>query len=419
MVQDSTPWRPTWENLVLAVVLADQRCSWAPARRASCQLFQWSGSVSALELRLAQLAEVRAARTPALLLRCQAGLAGSAWCRASCGDRAEGAARRPGPVWPVAAWTPGCQWRPRHGWPKSGAAGHGAACLPQTGSPLSAASASSRRRRCSVRRSTASATLAGTTALDRSGRHGQARPSVTQVSGRGRPGTFGPLAQTLYKARRPAGGVQFTAIGTVVRAPGARRLRQPFTCELSGQDFSKLISTGWVPVGLVLGISVGGRHGDRLTRGQTWWSAGHAEVLSYTELVNDVRRDARSQFHLDVQRVGAEDVVIADVSLQIRERGGPVREVGQRDHIAEATIIGTAIARFSRAARRPGASSLPTLSLDPQRRQAACMGDSTGPSPVLSDRSRTVGERDRTRTISLGIRAVRAAMPPDLGARCL
>ena len=227
---------------------------------------------------------------------------------------------------------------------------------------------------------------------------------ITQVSGRGGSGSFGPLVQTLYKARRtaiarmsaecaelgghgvvgvrltvgasPTGGMEFRAIGTAVRAPGARRLRRPFTCDLSGQDFTKLISTGWVPVGLVLGISVGVRHDDRLTRGQTWWSAGNAEVLGYTELVNDVRRDARSQLHLGVQRLGAEGVVIADMSLQIRERGCPVREVAQRDHIAEATIIGTAIARFSRAARRQGPSSLSILSLDPQRRQAARMGDS-------------------------------------------
>ena len=63
------------------------------------------------------------------------------------------------------------------------------------------------------------------------------------------------------------------------------------------------------------------------------------------------------------------------MSLQIRERGCAVREVGQRDHIAEATITGTAIARFSRAARRQGPSSLSVLSLDPQRRQAARTGE--------------------------------------------
>jgi len=189
-------------------------------------------------------------------------------------------------------------------------------------------------------------------------------------------GGHGVVGVRLTVGASPTGGMEFTAIGTAVRAPGARRLRRPFTCDLSGQDFTKLISKGWVPVGLVFGISVGVRHDDRLTRGQTWWSAGNAEVFGYTELVNDVRRDARSQLDLDVQRLGAEGVVIADVSLQIRERGCPVREVAQRDHIAEATIIGTAIARFAHAARRQGASSLPVLSLDPQRRQAARTGDS-------------------------------------------
>ena len=227
---------------------------------------------------------------------------------------------------------------------------------------------------------------------------------VTQVSGRGGQGSFGPLVQALYKARRtaiarmsaecaglggqgvvgvrltvgasPTGGQEFKVIGTAVRAPGTRRLQRPFTCDLSGQDFTKLIAAGWVPVGLVFGISVGVRHDDRLTRGQTWWSAGNAEVLGYTELVNAVRHDARSQLHREVQRLGAEGVVIADMSLQVRERGCPVKEVAQRDHIAEATISGTAIARFSRVARRPGLSSLSILSLDPQRRQAARLRDS-------------------------------------------
>jgi len=238
--------------------------------------------------------------------------------------------------------------------------------------------------------------------------------SVTQVSGRDGPGSFGPLVKTLYQARRtaiarmsaecaelgghgvvgvrltigalPTGGQEFRAIGTAVRAPRARRLRRPFTSDLSGQDFTKLIATGWVPAGLVFGISVGIRHQDRLTRGQTWWSAGNAEVLGYTELVNDVRHDARRQLHKDVQRLGAEGVVIADMSLQIRERGCPVKEVAQRDHIAEATITGTAIARFSRAAGRQGPSSLSILSLDSQRRRAARMGDSMTPeeaSPVV------------------------------------
>jgi uncharacterized protein YbjQ (UPF0145 family) len=223
---------------------------------------------------------------------------------------------------------------------------------------------------------------------------------ITQVSGRAGQGGFGPLVKTLYQARRtalarmsaacaelggqgvvgvrltmgtsPTGGMEFKAIGTAVRAPGTARLRRPFTSDLSGQDFTKLVLRGWMPVGLVLGISVGVRHDDRITRGQAWWSAGNAEVLGYTELVNDVRHDARSRLDRDVRQLGAEGVVIAGMSLQVRGRGCPVRE-NQRDHIAEVTIIGTAITRFSRATRR-GPPSPSVLSLDPQRRQAARTG---------------------------------------------
>ena len=53
----------------------------------------------------------------------------------------------------------------------------------------------------------------------------------------------------------------------------------------------------------------------------------------------------------------------------MRERECPAQE-GRRDHIAEATFVGTAITRFDRTAAPPP-PSLAILSLDPQRRQAA------------------------------------------------
>jgi hypothetical protein len=45
--------------------------------------------------------------------------------------------------------------------------------------------------------------------------------------------------------------------------------------------------------------------------------------------------------------------------------------VGRRDHIVEATLIGTAIARFARAEPGQAGPALTIMSLDPQRRQAA------------------------------------------------
>jgi uncharacterized protein YbjQ (UPF0145 family) len=221
---------------------------------------------------------------------------------------------------------------------------------------------------------------------------------VTTVSGDGNFGSFGPMVATLYEARRaaiarmtaecaelgghgvvgvsltigafPTGGLEFKAIGTAVRAPGAAALARPFTSDLSGQDFAKLFLDGWMPVGLALGISVGARHDDWLTVTQTRWGAGNTEVNGYTDVMTQTRHDAREQMERDVARQGADGVVVSTVTARVRDRDCPAQE-GRRDHIVEATLIGTAITRFHaspRAAERP---SLAILSLDPQRRQAA------------------------------------------------
>jgi uncharacterized protein YbjQ (UPF0145 family) len=219
---------------------------------------------------------------------------------------------------------------------------------------------------------------------------------VTQVSGQGGAGSFGPLTQAMYQARHqaigrmqeecaalgghgivgvtlsigsfPAGGLEFKAIGTAVRAPGAVPLSEPFSSDLSGQDFAKLIHAGYVPCGLALGISVGARHDDWLTVGQTRWGAGNAEVVGYTELVNDSRHDARQQLERDVRRLGGEAVVVSRMDLRVHERECPMQEHG-KDHVVEVTIIGTATVQFATVAKPP--PPLAVLSLDPQRRQAA------------------------------------------------
>jgi uncharacterized protein YbjQ (UPF0145 family) len=221
--------------------------------------------------------------------------------------------------------------------------------------------------------------------------------SVTAVSSSRSLGSFGPMVQTLYQARRaaigrmmtecsdlgghgvvgvrltigpfPAGGLEFKAIGTAVRAPGAVPLREGFSSDLTGQDFAKLITAGWVPAGLVLGISIGARHDDWLTINQTRWGSGNTEVHGYTDLVNHTRHDARTQLERDVARIGAAGVVLQDMEMRVRERECPMQE-HRRDHIVEATVIGTAIAQFAKHGDRR-TSPLAIMSLDPQRRQAA------------------------------------------------
>ena len=211
------------------------------------------------------------------------------------------------------------------------------------------------------------------------------------ASGSSCPGSFGPLVQAMYQARHaaidrmttecaqlgghgvvgvrlsrgsfPLGGLEFTAIGTAVRAPGAAHgPGEPFTSDLCGQDFAKLIMAGWVPAGLALGISIGSWHDDRATGRQVRWGAGNAEVAGWTELVNASRREARGQLESEVRRLGAEGVVIAAMQLRVSQRACPV-VVGRRDHLVEATLIGTAIAGFSRPGQHSAGPALAVMPL--------------------------------------------------------
>jgi uncharacterized protein YbjQ (UPF0145 family) len=218
-------------------------------------------------------------------------------------------------------------------------------------------------------------------------------PPATQVSGQGGAGSFGPLVQAMNQARHaavgrmitecaqlgghgvvgvrvsrgafPLGGTQFIVIGTAVRAPGAAlRPLTPFTCDVSGQDFAKLIMTGLVPVGLVVGISIGSRHDDRDTGRQARWGSGNAEVAGWTDLVSQSRHDARRQLESDVRGLGAEGVVITSMRMRVRQRDCPVA-VGRHDHVAEATLTGTAVATFSSTGQRRDGPPLSVMSLNP------------------------------------------------------
>jgi uncharacterized protein YbjQ (UPF0145 family) len=224
-------------------------------------------------------------------------------------------------------------------------------------------------------------------------------------------GPLGPLVRAMDQARRTAvermtaqcaelggdgvvglrvsrgsfllGGQEFTALGTAVRARGAElsalgasatahgglgdeaggaatatavgeagERPAPFTSDLSGQDFAKLIMAGWVPVGLVLGVAIGACHDDWQTTRQTRRWSGNREVAGWTDAVNQSRREAGRRLQADVQRLGGEGAVIASMQLHVSVRDCPA-QVGRRDHIIEASVLGTAIARFARADQGP------------------------------------------------------------------
>jgi uncharacterized protein YbjQ (UPF0145 family) len=138
-----------------------------------------------------------------------------------------------------------------------------------------------------------------------------------------------------------AGGIEVQAIGTAVRADGDVRPPRPFTSDVTGQDFAKLILAGWLPAGLVMGTAVLIRHDDYTTAWQSG-SWNNTEVSGVTDLVTSARERARATLQSDASRFGAKHVVLRDLGLWVFHQG--CRSGGEgHDHVAESLAIGTAL----------------------------------------------------------------------------
>jgi uncharacterized protein YbjQ (UPF0145 family) len=171
----------------------------------------------------------------------------------------------------------------------------------------------------------------------------------------------GVVAVRLTVKPFPGGGLEFQAIGTAVRAVGDVHPRRPFTSDLSGQDFAKLIVAGWVPCGIVLGLAVVIRHDDYRTQAQRQsWT--NREIAGYTELVHSARHRARERLKAECARRHGTGVVVRETSLRISEQRCLTGN-DQRDHLAEAILLGTAITPFRQTGGDVPPAPLPIMRL--------------------------------------------------------
>lgn len=160
---------------------------------------------------------------------------------------------------------------------------------------------------------------------------------------------------------------EFVALGTAVRGSGSVRPHRPFTTDLAGPDVAKLLSGGWCPVELQVAIEVALRHDDWRTRNQAgMFFQGNVEVSGYTELVQQTRQLARNKLGRAIARSGAEGGVVSDMRLRIWEIEP---SDNHRDHVAEATIVGTSIIAFDRHRTAASAAARP-LTIMPMRPKA-------------------------------------------------
>jgi uncharacterized protein YbjQ (UPF0145 family) len=144
---------------------------------------------------------------------------------------------------------------------------------------------------------------------------------------------------------------EFTAVGTAVRHREGQDWRAddgtPFTSDLSGQAFYKLVKSGFRPLGLVIGNCV--YHVAHQSFGQVMRQSGqNTEIQLFTQARYEARELAMSRMQAEAERVNASTVVETRVNV--------FRHIWEY-HVMEFLSIGTAVRPVS------GETSSPTPQL--------------------------------------------------------
>ena len=154
------------------------------------------------------------------------------------------------------------------------------------------------------------------------------------------------LAMTRMEAEAQALGAdvaEFIAVGTAVKAEegagggGVANWRnnknQPFTSDLSGQDFWTLIRAGYAPLGMVMGSCVYHIAHQRL--GTKMGNIGrNVEIEQFTQALYDARELAMSRMQAEAEALHAEGIV----GVQLRQHSHT-----WGSHTTEFFAIGTAV----------------------------------------------------------------------------
>jgi uncharacterized protein YbjQ (UPF0145 family) len=173
------------------------------------------------------------------------------------------------------------------------------------------------------------------------------------------------LTWTPFEGMR--GTVEVQAIGTAVRGRGSNltHLGSPFLSDLSGQDVSVLLRSGYAPTGVAVGIAVCVRHDDYWTRMSSSAWAGNQEIPGVTDLITTTRHRARESAAHDVASLGGTALVVKAMSLRTWEQEPGE---GHRDHLAEASVVGTSVVAIGTPAHPPARkNTLSILRLDGDR----------------------------------------------------
>lgn len=122
---------------------------------------------------------------------------------------------------------------------------------------------------------------------------------------------------------------EFVAIGTAVKSETGGQWRdnrnQPFTSDLSGQDFWTLLQTGYMPVGMVMGTCV--YHIAHRTMGNVLANVGrNTELPQFTQALYNARELAMERMQKEAETLNAEGIVGVRLSQHNHAWGGNTTE---------------------------------------------------------------------------------------------
>jgi uncharacterized protein YbjQ (UPF0145 family) len=134
---------------------------------------------------------------------------------------------------------------------------------------------------------------------------------------------------------------EFIAVGTAVKHRGGDLHRaangRPFTSDLTGQDFSTLLRSGYRPVGLVMGNCV--YHVAHQGMRAAWRQIGrNQEMPTYTQALYEARELAMGRMQAEAEQLQSNGIVGARISEGSH---------GWGSHVIEFFAIGTAVVSTS------------------------------------------------------------------------
>ena len=151
------------------------------------------------------------------------------------------------------------------------------------------------------------------------------------------------------KVKRPDGvsrHAEFTAYGTAVRIVGYPKRAGTFVSNLSGQEFYKLHTARYLPVGFVMGCcSYYVKQSYQIPNAGVlnFMVSQNVEIDSYTQSFYEAREIAMSRMQSELEALHADGAVGVQIDFDTEANDYEVNNVRHRDFVLHYTAIGTAI----------------------------------------------------------------------------